>query len=173
MRAALLLIDVQKGMFTFRRTLHRGDDLLHSIGILLGRARAANVPIFHVQHNGGLGHMLAKGSIGWPHHPAVAPKAGETVIEKQHSSAFHETDFHARLVQSGVDRLIIAGIQTEYCVDSTCRAAAALAYDVVLVSDAHSTFDSSVFSAGQIIEHHNLTLSDGFVSLMRTNDVQF
>jgi nicotinamidase-related amidase len=108
-----------------------------------------------------------------PHRPEVAPVEGEITIEKHHSSAFHNTDLHDRLGRIGIRRLMIAGIQTEYCVDSACRAAVALGYQVTLLSDAHSTFDSSVLTAEQIVAHHNSTLSDGFVALSRTDEVMF
>ena len=173
MSTALVSIDVQQGMFTFKRPLYRGDDLLRSIAALLGRARASKVPVYHVQHNGGADHILARGSVGWQHHPVAAPKMGEVIIEKQHSSAFHGTGFHARLLNAGIDRLVVVGIQTEYCVDSACRAAHALGYKVILVSNGHSTFDSKVLTADRIIEHHNHTLGDGFAELLATDAVRF
>jgi nicotinamidase-related amidase len=135
---ALVIIDVQQGMFMFERPPWRADDILGRISGLLGGARQANACIVHVQHDGGPGHPLAKGSIGWPHRPKAAPIEGETAIEKHHSSAFHDTGLHDRLRRIGIRRLMIAGIQTEYCVDSACRAAVALGYQVTLLSDAHS-----------------------------------
>lgn len=69
--------------------------------------------------------------------------------------------------------LVIVGMKTEYCVDTTCRAAADLGFEVVLVSDAHSTTDSAVLNATQIIAHHNATLAGPFVKLMTTKDVTF
>jgi Isochorismatase family len=84
---------------------------------------------------------------------------------------FSRHNFHIRLSEAGVDRLVITGIQTEMCVDSTCRAAAALGYKVTLVSDAHTTFDSPVLPAEKIIAHHNRTLGDGFADVLCANDV--
>ena len=57
-------------------------------------------------------------------------------------------------------------MQTEYCVDTSCRAAADLGYKVVLVRDGHSTFDNGVLTAEKIVAHHNRTLGGGgFVEL--------
>ena len=173
MASALVVIDVQQGLFACKAPLHCGDEVLQRIAGLLGRARTSGVPVFHVQHDGGPGHILAKGSVGWPHHPAVAPKAGETVIEKHQSSAFHDTDFHARLSEAHIDRLVVAGVQTEMCVESACRAAVALGYRVVLVADAHTTFDSSVLPAERIIAHHNHTLGKAFAELALADEIQF
>ena len=173
MSTALVIIDLQQGMFSDKDAPYRGDEVLRCAGELLKRARASHVPVFHVQHDGGPGDILCKGSAGWQHHPAVAPAAGEPVIEKRHSSAFHGTDFHNHLQDAGVDRLVIAGMQTEFCVDSACRAAAALGYKIVLASDAHTTFDSPALTADRIVEHHNRTLGGGFVELSASNEIQF
>jgi nicotinamidase-related amidase len=171
--SALVVIDVQQGLFTCQPPPYRGDDLLQTIAGLLARARAAGLPVFHVRHDGGSGHILARGSAGWPHHPDVAPQVGETIVDKRQSSAFHDTDFHTRLQACGIDRVVVAGIQTEMCVESTCRAAVAHGYQVVLVSDAHTTFDTPVLPAERIIAHHNHTLGKGFAQLARADEVRF
>jgi len=71
----------------------------------------------------------------------------------------------------GIKKLVITGLQTEYCVDTTCRRAYSLGYDVVLVKDAHSTWDSGDLSAQQIIDHHNNVLGGWFVTLKNEEDV--
>jgi len=166
MRTALVIVDVQRGMSDCGLPLHHGGEVIAVIADLLRRARAAGIPIFHIQHDGGRGHFLEKGSVGWQHHSWVAPVDGETVIEKRHNSAFQSTDFDLRLRQAGIGHLIIAGVQTEACVDTTCRAAFALGFKVTLVTDGHTTFDSSVLPAEKIIAHHNHTLANRFAKLV-------
>jgi nicotinamidase-related amidase len=173
MASALMVVDVQQGMFSLPAPLHRGEEVVRCIAGLLGRARAEGVPVVHIQHDGGPGHVLAKGSPGWPHHPMVAPRAGEMVVEKRHSSAFHDTDLHRRLGDAGVDRLVAAGMQTEMCVDSACRGGAAVGYRVVLVADGHTTYDTPVIAADLIIAHHNRLLGRGFVALAEARQVRF
>ncbi|MBE0341825.1 isochorismatase family protein, partial [Paenibacillus sp. 28ISP30-2] len=69
---------------------------------------------------------------------------------------------------------IIAGMQTEFCLDTTCRNAYSLGYqNNVLVLDAHSTFNSKVLSGEQIVAHHNEMLGNRFVRLLATEDVHF
>jgi nicotinamidase-related amidase len=173
MPTALVIIDMQQGMFTDVVAPHRGEEVLQRCADLLARARAARIPVFHVQHDGGEGDILGKGSPGWPHHPAVAPTAGETVVVKRNISAFHGTDFHDRLKKAGVDRLVIAGMQTEMCVDTACRAAKALGYEVVLAADAHTTFDNKVLPAERIVAHHNNALDGAFAELSNAADIAF
>ena len=65
------------------------------------------------------------------------------------------------MAAAGIERVIVAGLQTEFCIDTTCRAAMAPGLRVVLVSDGHTTFDTPDLSAAQIIAHHNRTLAGG------------
>jgi len=173
MVSALMIVDVQQGMFALPSPLHRGEEVVRRIAGLLERARTAGAPVVHIQHDGGPGDVLAKGSAGWPHHPLVAPRPGEIVVEKRNSGAFHDTDLHRRLGEAGVDRLVIAGMQTEMCVDSACRGAKALNYRVALVADGHTTYDTPVITADLIIAHHNRLLSRAFVELVEADQVRF
>jgi nicotinamidase-related amidase len=118
---ALLVIDVQQGMFAEDDPVYQGAALLETIGGLLARARAAEVPVIYVQHNGGPGHPLEPGSEGWPIHSAIAPALGEPVVGKATPDSFHETRLQTELEARGIVKLIVAGIQTECCVDTTCR----------------------------------------------------
>jgi len=173
MTTGLLLIDLQRGMFMDKTKPHDGEAVLARAASLLGRARRQGAPVLHVQHDGGAGDLLGKPGPGWEIHPDVAPRAGEPVIEKSRCSAFPGSDLDARLKSLGITRLVIAGMQTEYCIDTNCRAAADLGYKVVLAKDAHTTFDTPVLSATQIIAHHNRTLSGSFVELTAASDIAF
>jgi nicotinamidase-related amidase len=170
---ALLVIDVQNGMFAEDDPVYQGAELLATIGDLLAKARAADAAVIYVQHNGGPGHPLEPDSAGWPIHPAIAPAAGEPVIGKTTPDSFHETRLQAELEARGVVKLVVAGIQTEICVDTTCRRAASLGYQTTLVRDAHSTWDSRTLSAVQIIAHHNDTLDGWFVTPKPASEIAF
>jgi nicotinamidase-related amidase len=92
-------------------------------------------------------------------------------IEKNFPDSFQDTTLESHLTQLGVNQLIVAGIQTEICVDATCRRAFSLGYDVILAKDGHSTADSSSLIADQIITHHNTVLQNWFVSLSDTQNI--
>jgi nicotinamidase-related amidase len=155
---ALLIVDVQVGQI--ERPVFGGEEMLGRIGDLLSRARAAGAPVVHVQHEGEPGGPLERGTRGWEIHPAVAPAEGEPVVAKRASDSFHETNLREVLDGLGVRRLVVAGCRTEYCVDTTCRRATTLGYDVTLAADAHATTDDGVLPPAQIIAHHNATLDD-------------
>lgn len=173
MTTGLVIIDLQRAMFESGLAPHDADGVLGRVAGLIARARAEGVPLIFVQHDGGPGDDLEHGKPGWEYHPAVAPAAGEPVIEKTRCSAFYRTDLDRILRDKGIDRLVVAGMQTEYCVDTTCRAAADLGYQVVLVEDGHSTFDSEALPAAKIVAHHNQTLRGSFVALVKSDAVTF
>jgi len=159
-RTALIVIDVQVGIIDGLRA-YRGAEVLNIIAALLSRARESATPVIYVQHDGEAGHPLEAGSLGWQIHPSVAPAYAEPVVRKKASDSFFETTLKQELDQRGIDHLIVTGCATQYCVDTACRRAVSLGYDVTLVSDAHTTVDNEIFTAEQIIAHHN-SLLDGF-----------
>ena len=167
MTTALLIIDLQQGMFTAGPAPHDGEAVLSRVAGLIERARAEGVPVLHVRHDGGADDPLARGTPGFEIHPKVAPATGEPVFEKTECNAFHRTGLHDALRRLGVHRLVIAGMQSEYCIDTSCRAAHDLGYRVVLVEDGHTTFDNGVLSADKIVAHHNRTLKGGFAEVSK------
>lgn len=153
-RTALLVIDMQIGLVD---GAHQEGIVLDRIADLIGRARHAKVPVIHVQHHHATYAPLKAGAPTWHLHPRVAPVEGERVIGKTASDAFHETSLLDDLRRLGVSRLVVTGMQTEFCVDTTCRRAISLGFDVTLVSDAHTTLDGEL-PAESIIRHHNAVL---------------
>jgi nicotinamidase-related amidase len=171
---ALLIIDLQRGMFEAGDRPHEGEAMLSRVAALAERARGEGAPVLHVRHAGDPGEPLEKGTPGFEIHPKVAPRPGEPVITKTRCSAFFDTPLQEELKRRGIDRLVVAGMQTEYCVDTSCRAAADLGYKVVLVKDGHTTFDTNVLPAEKIVAHHNRTLGGGgFVELGEAERVAF
>ncbi len=160
MKAALLIIDVQVGLVALMPCEVK-DSVMPNIGGLLGRARTSGTDVIFVQHDGSTGHPLEVNSAGWAIEPSIAPLAGDAVIRKKASDSFFETGLGEELRKRGIDRLIVAGGMTEYCIDTTCRRAVTLGYDVTLVGDGHLSRDNGVLTAAQVIAHHNSVL-DGF-----------
>ena len=157
---ALLVIDVQVGIIDGFHA-YRGREVLEQINNLLSKARASNMPIIYVQHDGEAGHPLEVGSDGWHIHQAIKPLEEDLIIRKRASDSFFETTLQRELEARGIKHLIVTGCMTEYCVDTTSRRAVSIGYDVTLVSDAHTTIDNKLLTAAQIIAHHNALL-EGF-----------
>jgi len=162
MKTALLVIDVQVGIIDHFPSYNK-DQVLENINDLLTKARAARVPVIYLRHDGGKGHTVEAHTAGWPIHQRVAPVEDEPIVEKRSCSAFYETPLRAMLDEAGVSHLIVTGCMTEYCIDTACRHATTLGFDVTLAGDAHTTIDNELLKAEQIIAHHNRALN-GFSS---------
>ncbi|MCZ6870929.1 MAG: cysteine hydrolase family protein [Gammaproteobacteria bacterium] len=151
---ALIIIDMQTALVT---GAFREHEVLERVGLLADKCRAAKVPVIYIQHNHASFEPMMKGQPGWNIHSAIAPEPGDLVIEKQASDAFYATELGATLRSLGIDTVMVTGMQTEYCVDATARSALSHEFDVVLISDCHTT-GNAVITAEQIIAHHNATL---------------
>jgi len=173
-RTALLIIDMQLGMYEGPETPYEGERVLANINALIGRAHDAGCPRFFVRHAGPEGSAIAAGSHFWQLHPRLAIDAAvDRVIDKNRPSCFYQTGLAEQLNEEGITRLVIAGMKTQYCVDTACRQAGELGFQTLLVADAHTCSDTQALSAEAIIRHHNLTLSGPFAQLKQTADVQF
>lgn len=171
---ALVVIDTQRGMFETPGVppVPGGERLLEKIEGLIRSARDAGTAIIHVRH-GDVEGPLEKGTEGWQIHPRVAPTEGEPVVDKETPDSFLRTTLQDELEARGVGRLVLAGMQTEYCVDTTCRRAFALGYDVTLASDAHGTWDDGGLTAAQIVAHHNGVMGNGFARVVSSGEISF
>jgi len=152
---ALLVIDVQSALIA---SADRGAEIVATIRRLIDRARAANLAVIYLQHCHATYQPMMKGAPGWSIHRDVAPASGELVIEKAASDGFYQTTLQSELDRLGISRLIVCGLQTEFCVDTTCRAAFSRGFDVVLAADGHATTDGAV-PAEVVVRHHNYALA--------------
>jgi nicotinamidase-related amidase len=155
-RTALLVVDVQSALIA---SADRGADVLFAIHRLVARARTAGTPVIYLQHCHATYQPMMKGAVGWHIHGDVAPKPGELVIEKTASDGFYRTALQTELDRLAVERLVVCGLQTEFCVDATCRAALSRGFNVVLAADGHSTTDA-VAPASLVVQHHNYALAN-------------
>jgi nicotinamidase-related amidase len=169
---ALLIIDAQVNMFTADHPVFESDQILQKIKDLIARARLAHVPVVYVQNNGSEIDPDVHGTPGWEIHPALMPQIGDTVIQKFTPDSFHETGLQGELEKKNVRRLVIAGMQTDYCIDATTRRAHVLGYDVTLVRDAHTTYPAGGLTAPQIIAQYNEDLGK-LVKLEDSNNTTF
>jgi nicotinamidase-related amidase len=159
MKSALLVIDVQQALCSGEWAAFEINRVVDRINELAEQARMAGAPVFFVQHEEDQG-SLRFGTEGWQLYERLATRPEDTRVRKAASDSFYQTELHALLQSRGVAELVVCGLQSEFCVDSTVRRALALGYPVVLVSNAHSTMDNGVLSAAQISAHHNATLAN-------------
>jgi nicotinamidase-related amidase len=132
----LLVIDAQRNMLLPPEPVRDADRIGEAIIDLLARARAAGVPVVHVRNNGGPDDPDAPGTPGWELVHEVL--AGEHLVDKFETDAFAGTDLE-KLLPAGAP-VVVAGMQSEYCVRDTSLAAVRRGHPVTLVRDAHGTY---------------------------------
>ncbi len=161
MKTALLVIDVQHGLFggapEEMGAPYEATAVVQRINALVARARGAGTPVVWVQHQRAEG-FLAHGSDGWQLHPGLQAQDSDLRVFKTTPDSFLRTDLAEHLQRWGTEQLVICGYACEFCVDTTTRRALALGWPVTLAADAHTTHDKPHLSAAQIRAHHNATL---------------
>lgn len=157
MKSALVVIDVQRGLFDWEPRPREADAVVDRINLLTARARKEDTPVIFVQHER-LSGFLEFGSESWALERRLEVQPGDYKIRKTTPDSFLRTSLEETLVSLGVKQLVLCGYATEFCIDTTTRRAAALGYDVILAADAHTTHDKDHASAERIRAHHNATL---------------
>jgi nicotinamidase-related amidase len=152
---ALLVIDVQHGLFRKSTPIYRAEPLLNTIATLIDRAHAAGALVVYIQHASD--KVLPFGSADWQLHPRLHPGEGDLVVHKQHGNAFEDTSLHAELAGRGVGRVVVTGLVTHGCVKATCLGGLELGYEVVLAEDGHSSYSKD---AARLIEEWNRKLGE-------------
>ncbi|WP_019910839.1 cysteine hydrolase family protein [Paenibacillus sp. HW567] len=169
---ALVIIDVQEAMFSYPdMKLHDEEGVMDRIVSLLHKARSAGTPVVYIQHTED--QEYTKGTPTWQISSRITPREEDLIVEKPTWDAFHRTPLHEELQERGISNLVICGMQSEFCLDTTTRRAFSMGYSSILVEDAHSTFNNANFSGGEIVKHHNSVLGGRFAKLRKAHDVEF
>lgn len=169
---ALLIIDAQINMFNEDFSIYQANQIIKRLQYLIKQARSNSVPVIWVRNNGGKGDPDEPGTHGWKIHPLLKPKKGEVVVDKYEPSAFKDTNLLLILKQNKITNLVIAGMQTEICINSTVRQALEFGFNMIIVEDGHSTFDSEELKAVEIIEKYNNEFKE-IAKIEKTGDSLF
>lgn len=156
-KTAVLVIDMQRALCTGAEEAWDIERVIANCNAVITRARTHGMPVILVQHEEDSGG-LAYASEGWEIDDRVATDPSDLRLAKRTCDSFQATQLHAFLERQGVRRLVVCGLQTDFCIDTTVRRALGLGYDVTLVADAHSTIDNGVLTPPLIVEHHNKVL---------------
>lgn len=141
-KTALLIIDIQEGL----TKEHPVDELImiDHVQRLINLCHRQSIEVIYVRHQD---ESLPFGSHDWQIDKRILPTKDEKVFDKQYNSAFKETGLQEYLNSQEIKQLIIVGMQSEYCIDTTCRVAFELGYKLIIPRNATTTFDNEYISA--------------------------
>jgi len=186
-RTAVLVIDIQVDFAAPDGALAQYVDMatvqpaVVAAERLVAAARAAGTPVIFVglftapetdsatwkermrRRGGDPDNESALCRAGWPGSAFYGPQplADEPVVRKTRYSGFVGTDLDARLKAMGVDTLVVAGLTTECCVDSTVRDAFSLDYHVFVAADACAAYEADIHAASlKVMELNSAILTD-------------
>jgi nicotinamidase-related amidase len=174
MQTALLMIDVQESFPQRPYWSQTGADVfLRHVNALVDGAQARGIPIVRVFHTDGPqspDNPFAHGSPFVRPLTGLAPFEAALTVEKHRHSALVGTPLGQWLVENGIRRVIVAGIRTEQCCETTTRHASDEGWEVDFVGDATLTFDMTTpagrtLAAAEVRERTETVLVNRFATL--------
>ncbi len=130
-KSAVLVIDVQQGLCVGDGAAFQCAATIERINLVTGRARSAGLPVVFVQHESSTGY-LEHGTSAWQLAVGLDVKPHDIKVRKTTPDAFLRTDLEEVIRKAGVQKLIICGMHSEFCINTTTRRALALGFPVVL-----------------------------------------
>lgn len=176
MRQALVIIDVQNDYFSGGKLpLEHPERALNNINQLEEVFQKNKRPIIYIQHikKTTPANFFEEGTPGVALHSGLYIKNDSVIIEKEYPNSFYHTALMDYLKQNRVEQLIITGMMTHMCVDSTTRAAKEFGFSPILISDATATkglmIDDEQVSA-QNVQLSFLAALENFAIVQTTQD---
>ncbi|HEL2042406.1 TPA: cysteine hydrolase [Streptococcus suis] len=166
MKSALLVIDIQN--LLVKEKPYAIEERLALWQDSITKARQAGLEVIHVRHQD---QELVKGTVDWEIHLTVAPLASEKIFDKSFNSAFKETGLHAYLQEKGIEQLIIMGMATNFCIDTTIKVAYELGYKVAVIQDGTTTGYSGKLDAEDLIDHYQNIWSWNFAQVDKLENI--
>ncbi len=146
-KTALLVIDIQRALFTRPNPIYKANQLIEAINLIVDRSHLFGVKVIYVQHANQ--SFLKEGTEGWQFHPGLTRGEGDTQIQKKQGNAFLDTQLQSELEVRGIQNLLITGLVTQGCIKATCLGGLERGYRIFLVEDGHSNYNQE---AAAVIE---------------------
>jgi nicotinamidase-related amidase len=179
MKIALILVDIQNDYFPGgKNPLYNPEKAAENARIALGLFRNKNLPIIHIQHI-----SLQEGATfflpdtdGKEIHNSVKPNPEEKILIKHRPDSFFQTGLNENLEKMKIKKIVICGMMSHMCIDTTVRAAKNYTYDVLVLSDACATKDLIWENEKILAENvHNTfmaSLQGTFAKIIKTNELE-
>lgn len=149
----LLVVDAQK--LITNKELYNFDLFVSNVKELIKTARENSIEVIYVRHDDGIGQELTKGMDGFEIYEEFEPGKDEKIFDKTVNSPFRDTGLLEYLTGKQVKQIIVAGLQTDYCIDATVKCGFEHGFDVIVPEGTNSTFDNQYMSAKETYDYYN------------------
>ena len=160
----LLVVDMQKCLVC--EELYDYDSFVQKTAQLIVAARKNRVEVIYVQHDAGPGSGLSAGDDGFEIADQVSPEKGEKIFIKTINSCFGNKEFKEYMEQQEDKRLMIIGLQTNYCIDATVKSAFERGYEVIIPEGTNSTFDNDYMTGETTVRYYNEDVWDSVADVI-------
>ena len=126
-----------------------------SVSKLISEAHKHGIEVIYIRHDDGAGKPLSKGNAGYEIYQGFAPEKGEKVFDKAVNSPFRESGLLEYLKEKGVKKLIVTGLQTDYCIDATVKCGFEHGFEMIVPEYCNTTFDNRFMTAEQTYRYYN------------------
>ncbi len=151
-KTVLLVVDVQKAIM--ENHPYNEKEVLSNIRRLINEARETGMEVIYVRHDGGVGDEFEYGTPGWELESTIIPRDGEMIFDKKYNSAFKATRLNEYLREKEIETILLVGMQTEYCIDTTCKVAFEYGYKVVIPESTTTTCDNELCYGEQMARYY-------------------
>ena len=166
-KSCLIIIDVQKGIFKLKQPVYNQDRLIVNVKETIKSAKDNNITIIYTQHENKT--FLIKDSVDWEFVDDIKPTGEDhLIIYKKHPGIFKDTNLLDLLRQKEINKLYIAGLISNGCVKDACLDGLKNGYDVILIANAHSTFNKN---AAKIIAKVNDEMKSQGITLKKYSEL--
>lgn len=148
----LLIIDAQRAITN--NGLYRFEEFAANVKLLIDTARKCGVEVIYIRHDDGAGE-LSKGNEGFEIYDGFKPAHGEKIFDKTVNSPFRDTGLLEYLRDKGESTLIIAGLQTDYCIDAAVKCGFEHGFHIFVPEYSNSTFDNEFMTAEESYKYYN------------------
>lgn len=149
----LLVVDAQR--LITNEKLYLSERFISNVKKLIAAARRNNIEVIYVRHDDGPGEELTKGTYSFEIYDEFKPAENEKIFDKTVNSPFRDTGLLEYLKEGKTETVIIAGLQTDFCIDAAVKGAFEHGFHVIVPAYANSTVDNRFMTGEESYHYYN------------------
>ena len=167
-QTVLLVIDVQRALFTRPHPVYRDTEMLEVIKSLVDRAHLYGIPVVYIQHANDT--LLKEESSSWKLHPALKPGPDDTLVRKTQGNAFLAPGLLSLIEARDIKNVIVTGLVTQGGIRATSLGGLKAGHQMFLIKGGHSNYNQD---APAVVEKYERELESAGVHVVDPGELAF